>query len=72
MIRPAALLALAASTTTIITALELTPDTFHKETEGKTVFIKFFAPWCGKYSNGSNDVIYTLPIKIAYAWFFRS
>jgi thiol-disulfide isomerase/thioredoxin len=49
MIRSAALLALAASTTTTITALELTPDTFHKETEGKTVFIKFFAPWCGKY-----------------------
>jgi len=25
----------------------LTSDTWHKETEGKTVFVKFFAPWCG-------------------------
>ena len=26
---------------------ELTPDTYDAETAGKTVFIKFFAPWCG-------------------------
>jgi len=28
-------------------AIELTPDTFDAVTDGKTVFIKFFAPWCG-------------------------
>jgi len=28
-------------------ALELTPDTWDQETAGKTVFLKFFAPWCG-------------------------
>jgi len=45
MIRQAALfLALAAASSA---AIELTPDNFHKETDGKTVFIKFFAPWCG-------------------------
>jgi len=26
-------------------AMELTPDTWAKETAGKTVFIKFLAPW---------------------------
>ena len=26
-------------------AIELTPDTFDAVTDGKTVFIKFFAPW---------------------------
>jgi len=29
------------------TALELTPDTWDEQTVGKTVFLKFFAPWCG-------------------------
>ena len=28
-------------------AIELTPDTWDSETSGKTVFVKFFAPWCG-------------------------
>ena len=28
-------------------ALELTPDNWDSETAGKTVFVKFFAPWCG-------------------------
>lgn len=28
-------------------AIELTPDTWDTETSGKTVFVKFFAPWCG-------------------------
>lgn len=27
--------------------LELTPDTWEEKTAGKTVFVKFFAPWCG-------------------------
>lgn len=38
-----ALLTLAASAS----ALELTPDTWDEQTAGKTVFVKFFAPWCG-------------------------
>ena len=28
-------------------AIELTPDTWDDQTSGKTVFVKFFAPWCG-------------------------
>jgi len=28
-------------------AVELTPDTWEQETEGKALFVKFFAPWCG-------------------------
>lgn len=28
-------------------AIELTPETWDDAVEGKTVFIKFFAPWCG-------------------------
>mmetsp|Transcript_32875 Transcript_32875/g.59292 ORF Transcript_32875/g.59292 Transcript_32875/m.59292 type:complete len:218 (-) Transcript_32875:290-943(-) len=36
-------LALAASTS----AIELSPDNFSELTDGKTVFLKFFAPWCG-------------------------
>ncbi|KAL3805379.1 hypothetical protein HJC23_009086 [Cyclotella cryptica] len=28
-------------------AIELTPDNWDAETSGKSVFIKFFAPWCG-------------------------
>ena len=28
-------------------AIELTPDNWDGETAGKTVFVKFFAPWCG-------------------------
>jgi len=39
----ALLLALAASGS----ALELTPDNWDAETSGKSVFLKFFAPWCG-------------------------
>ena len=40
-----ALILAAASTTAF--AIELTPDTWQAETAGKTVFVKFFAPWCG-------------------------
>ena len=28
-------------------AIELTQDTWEDKTAGKTVFVKFFAPWCG-------------------------
>lgn len=28
-------------------SIELTSESWQKETEGKTVFVKFFAPWCG-------------------------
>lgn len=38
-----ALVAFAASAS----ALELTPDNYEAETAGKSVFLKFFAPWCG-------------------------
>lgn len=27
--------------------VELTPDTWEEQTAGKTVFVKFYAPWCG-------------------------
>jgi hypothetical protein len=40
----AALLALAGSLFTA-NAIELTPDNWDTETAGKTVFIKFLAPW---------------------------
>ncbi|KAL3805373.1 hypothetical protein HJC23_009080 [Cyclotella cryptica] len=32
---------------TSVSGVELTPDNWEAETTGKTVFIKFFAPWCG-------------------------
>lgn len=28
-------------------AIELTPDNWDEATAGKTIFVKFFAPWCG-------------------------
>lgn len=28
-------------------AIELTPDTWNDKTAGKSLFVKFFAPWCG-------------------------
>ena len=36
-----------ATFTTMALGLELTPTTWEKQTAGKTVFVKFFAPWCG-------------------------
>ena len=39
-------LALAASSAS---AIELTPDNFAAETDGKTVFLKFFAPWVSTF-----------------------
>merc|ERR1719199_21457 len=32
---------------TASTAIELTPANWDSETSGKSVFVKFFAPWCG-------------------------
>lgn len=37
-------LALAASVNAEVPSL--TPDNFDEMTDGKTVFIKYFAPWC--------------------------
>jgi len=36
---------LATVVTTAVSAMELTPDNWAEETAGKTVFIKFLAPW---------------------------
>ena len=33
--------------TTVVNAIELTQDTWDDMTTGKTVFVKFYAPWCG-------------------------
>jgi len=35
--------------------LSLTPDNFAASTEGKTVFLKFFAPWCGHCKSMAAD-----------------
>tara|TARA_B110000008_G_scaffold28679_1_gene25723 strand:+ start:986 stop:1633 length:648 start_codon:yes stop_codon:yes gene_type:complete len=43
MLGKLALISLAAASS----AIELTPDTWDEKTAGKTVFVKFFAPWCG-------------------------
>lgn len=36
-----------AASAAMVGALELTPETYSEQTAGKTVFLKFFAPWCG-------------------------
>ena len=40
-------LAASSSTSNGVSAIELTSDTYDDVTAGKTVFLKFFAPWCG-------------------------
>ena len=35
----------AASTVAVVSAIELSPANYDAETSGKTVFLKFFAPW---------------------------
>tara|TARA_Y100000996_G_C22513311_1_gene639348 strand:+ start:233 stop:892 length:660 start_codon:yes stop_codon:yes gene_type:complete len=40
-------LLLIAASICLTNAIELTPDTWGEKTAGKTVFVKFFAPWCG-------------------------
>ena len=37
--------ALAAVAMTVASAMELTPDTWDSATAGKTIFVKFLAPW---------------------------
>jgi len=38
---------LIAASVATVAAVELTPETYGAATAGKTVFLKFFAPWCG-------------------------
>jgi hypothetical protein len=38
-------LALLAASTIAVSGMELTPANYDAETAGKSVFIKFFAPW---------------------------
>jgi len=38
---------LACTLIALVSGIELTPDNWEENTRGKTVFIKFFAPWCG-------------------------
>ncbi|GMH89640.1 hypothetical protein TrVE_jg9234 [Triparma verrucosa] len=40
-------LALAAAAAVTANGTVLTPDNFEAETSGKTIFVKFYAPWCG-------------------------
>jgi len=39
--------ALFAASSAAVSGIELTPANYDAETSGKSVFIKFFAPWCG-------------------------
>jgi len=37
----------AAAFLAVTNAIELTPETWDEATAGKTIFVKFYAPWCG-------------------------
>jgi len=52
-------LALAASSAS---ALELSPDNFAAETDGKSVLLKFFAPWV------SNECVFFAHAALAAGW----
>lgn len=45
-------LALAASSAS---AIELTPENYAAETDGKSVFLKFFAPWVSKFYSSAKQ-----------------
>jgi hypothetical protein len=45
MIKPASFFLALVAAASSATAIELNTDNFHEVTDGKTVFIKFFAPW---------------------------
>jgi hypothetical protein len=45
MVRSWSMLVLLPGLISSVGALELTPDNFEEQTAGKTVFIKFQAPW---------------------------
>jgi protein disulfide-isomerase-like protein len=35
------------ATQTLVLGLELTKEAWHEQTDKRTIFVKFFAPWCG-------------------------
>jgi len=39
----------------IASVTQLTPETYDSLTDGKTVFVKFFAPWCGHCKKMASD-----------------
>ncbi len=47
MIKQLSLL-LALASAPAVSAIELTPDNWDAETSGKTIFVKFYAPWVSK------------------------
>ena len=57
-----ATLALFASTVTASAVPSLTPDNYDKLTEGKTVFLKFFAPWVRNICMESSNYLLRLNV----------